>query len=98
MDTLLGSLIAIVFIVIAINFVMLYIRLKRDFPKKTTKNILEENEAAVIRDRAIHQKIEREQEDAEQRVMLRNKTLELYEEVRRNAEKNEAPEPGAPEP
>jgi len=98
MDTLLGPLIAIVFIVIAINFVMLYIRLKRDFPKKTTKNILEENEAAVIRDRAIHQKIEREQEDAEQRVMLRNKTLELYEEVRRNAEKNEAPEPGAPEP
>jgi len=92
MDALLGSLIGIVFIVIAINFAMLYIRLKRDFPKKITKKILEEDEAAIVRERVIHQKIEREQEDAERRVMMQNKTLELYEQVRRNADKNRDPE------
>jgi len=89
MDALLGSLIGIVFIVIAINFVMLYIRFKRDFPKKTSKKILEEDEAVIIREKAIHQKIEREQEEAERRVILQNKTLELYERVRRDADKKE---------
>ena len=89
MDALLGSLIVIVFIVVIINLIMLYFRIKKDFPKKQSKKAPEEEEAAIIRERVIHQKIEREQEDAERRVLLQNKTLELYEQVRRNAEKAE---------
>ena len=85
MGPILASLIGIVFVVIAMNFIMLFIRFKRDFPSKSNRKAPDEASAAIIRDREVYYRIELEQEAAERRVELRNKTFALYEQVRRNA-------------
>jgi len=85
-----GSVIAIVFLVIIGNFIMLYVRLRRDLPRKPSRWALEEEEAAKLREREIYRRIEREQEDAIRRIELQNHTFELFEEVRRRAAATEA--------
>jgi len=82
-------IIAIVAFVIVLNFVMLFIRLKRDRYQKPSKDIIEEAKAVVLRDKEIRRRISREQEDAARDVELRNNTLKLYDEVRRRAEVRE---------
>ena len=78
-------IVAIVFFVIALNFFMLYVRLKRERHPKANRAAMEEKEAVEWRDREIQRRLDREQEEAVHCVELRNKTLELYEQVRRNA-------------
>ena len=85
MSPILATLVGVVFVVIALNFIMLYIRLKRDFPLKSQRKAPDEARAAIVRDREVRYRIEVEQENAERRVELRNKTFELYEQVRRSA-------------
>jgi len=85
LDAVYGALIVIVFIVLAANLFIVFRRIRRSYPRKTGKAALNEQEAAELRDRQVKRRIERAQEDAERRVELRNKTLALYEQVRRNA-------------
>lgn len=80
----LGYLIAIIVFVIVGNFFLLFKRHKGD-RKPSKKPALSESAASRIRDREIQRRIDREQEDAARRVDLRNKTFELYEQVRKNA-------------
>ena len=75
-------LIAVVFFIVAANFFILFIRLKRDRPRKVTKAAMEEKEAALWRDKEIQRRLDREQEEAEKYLERRNKTLELYDQVR----------------
>ena len=83
-------LIAIVVIVIALNFIMLRKRLSRDRYRKPDKAAMEEEKAAVLREHEINRRLAREQEDAAEFIERRNKTLELYDQVRRNAAIREA--------
>jgi len=85
MQTAFAYIVAIIGFVIALNFVMLYLRLKRDRYRKPSKEALEEAKAVVWRDKEIRRRIDREQEEAAREVELRNQTLALYEEVRRRA-------------
>ena len=85
MGTAFAYILAIIAFVIVLNFVMLMFRLKRDRYNKPNKAAMEEEKAALIRDHQIRRRLDREEEDAAQRVELRNKTLELYDEVRRRA-------------
>ena len=79
-------LIAIVFLVLALNFLMLFIRLRKERrPGRNKKAALEEKDAVIWRNKEIQRMLDYEQETAEREVELRNRTLELYEQVRRNA-------------
>jgi len=80
-----GSVVALVFIVIIVNFIMLYIRLKRDFPRKSGKKVPEEEEAMALRENEIQRRLALEKEAAERYLEQRAKTWELYEQVRKNA-------------
>ena len=82
-------LIAVVFFVIILNFFMLFRRMKRDQRPRIGRKAMSEQKAAEMRDREVHRRIEREQEHAARQVELRNKTFELYEQVRRNAAERE---------
>jgi predicted Holliday junction resolvase-like endonuclease len=92
MEAFFGSIIAIVFIVLAMNFILLFLRMRKNPPRKSSRKAPNEDVAAVWRDKEIQRRLEREQDSAERIVELRNKTFELYELVRRNAELAEAAE------
>ena len=85
MGTALAYILAIVAFVIVLNFVMLMFRLRRDRYQKPNREAIEEEKAVVLRDNEIRRRLEREENEALERVILRNKTLELYDEVRRRA-------------
>ena len=85
-------LIVIIFFVIAANFFMVFLRLKRNRRPKISKAAMEEQEAAQWRDREIKRRLDREQEEAAQYVELRDKTLGLYEQVRKDAAAKQAQE------
>jgi len=51
---------------------------------------VEEAKQALWRDKEIARRIEREQDDALERVKLRNETLAMYDEVRRRAAERES--------
>jgi len=85
MENAFAYVVAILFFVIALNFLMMFRRLKRDFPRKRKTVAILEREAAEIRDMTIQRRLERENEEAERYIELRNKTFELYEQVRQNA-------------
>ena len=78
-------IIAVVFFVVAINFYMLFVRLRKDRRPKIDRAAPGEAEASKWRDKEIIRRLDSEQADAARRVELRNKTLGLYEQVRRNA-------------
>jgi len=83
-------LFAIIFFVIALNFYFLFFRMRRGNKRKRTDRIaVEEARQAVWREKEVARRIEREQDDALERVKLRNETLALYEIVRqRHAQKD----------
>jgi len=57
-----------------------------------TRAAVDEAKQALWRDKEVERRIRREQEDALERVILRNETLAIYEEVRRrhaNDDENE---------
>jgi len=91
----LGYLFAILFIVIALNFYILVIRRnKKDNirRKRMRRATVDEAKQALWRDREVARRIEREQDDAVERIKLRNETLALYEEVRRRHANDDKPE------
>jgi len=76
-------LFAIVFFVIALNFYFLFFRMRRGNKRKRTDRIaVEEAKQAIWREKEVARRIEREQDDALERVKLKNETLALYETVR----------------
>ena len=77
--------IVLVVFVIAINFFMLFFRLRRDRYRKPGRASVEEAQAARWREKELQRRLDREQEEAAHRVELRNNTLALYDQVRRNA-------------
>ena len=82
-------ILAIVIFVIVLNFIMLFHRLRRDRYRRPGKAAVEEEKAAEWREKELQRRLDREQEDFAMRVELRNKTLELYEQVRRSAAERE---------
>ena len=91
MDGSVGYLFAIVFIVVALNFYLLVMRMGRREKRRKKMNRIAVDEAkqALWRDREIERRLEREQDGALERVKLRDETLALYEKVRqRHAEKD----------
>ena len=93
MEAFVGSIIAIVIIVVLGNLFMVFRRFRNIKLSRTRKPAMDEQKAELIRSRAIQSRLEREQDEAKRRVELRNKTLELYEQVRRNAAARERGEP-----
>jgi len=90
MSGIYSFVIMIVFFVIAINFFMLFLRLRRTRRPRIVKAAMEEKEAAEWRDKEILRRLDHEQEEAAKAVELRNKTLALYEQVRKNAADRES--------
>jgi len=82
MSSVFNAVVALVFIVIIINFIMLYLRLRKDIPRKSGRKAPSEADAAIWREKEIYRRLEREQENLARCVELRNSTLALYEEVR----------------
>ena len=85
MASMIGPLIAIVFIVIAANIFIVFRRLKTNPVRKSGTRAMDEKEAAELRDSEIKRRFQQEFEDDLRRVELRNKTLDLYEQVRKRA-------------
>ncbi|MCL2227513.1 MAG: hypothetical protein FWB97_07795 [Oscillospiraceae bacterium] len=94
MESAFAFTIVILFFVVVLNFVMLYMRLKRDKKRKPTSPTMEEEQAALHRHREIQFRIDREQEQLAYRVEMRNKMLDLFEEVRRKSAEDESKKPG----
>ena len=77
----------IIGILVAGNFYMLY---KRGKKSRSFKKDAAAERAAITKNRDyITRKLDIEQKEAEKRVELRNKTLEMYDQVRRQAEERD---------
>jgi len=78
-----GYLLALIVLVIVGNFYILY----RQYKRNRTPTVKSREESAALEDRSldIQQRFDREQEEARIYIERRNKTLELYEQVRKNA-------------
>jgi len=91
MNTGVAYIFAILFLVVALNmyFVLRRIRNDKNTRKKTTRLPPDEVKQAIWRDKEVARRIEREQDDAYERLTLRNETLAYYETVRqRHAKKD----------
>ena len=87
-------LFAIIFFVIALNFYFLFFRMRKNNKRKKMKRAaIDEARQALWRDKEVARRIEREQDDAYERVTLRNETLALYEQVRRLHKKDNQSKP-----
>jgi len=95
MDNAAASLFILLFIVVALNFYLIVIRRIRSDNKRSRKPgriAIDEAKQALWRDKEVQRRIDREQDDAYERVKLRNETLALYDEVRRRAAEREQEE------
>ena len=77
---------------IVVNCFLLLRRSKKG--RNVGKEAAAEREATVKRHDALVRKLDREQEEAARRVELRNKTFEMYEQVRRQAEAGDGEQTG----
>jgi len=82
MTSAFAYLVAVIFFVILLNFVVLFMRLRRDRYQRPTKPTMDEEQAAIRRHKEIQRRLDREQEELAYRVEMRNKTLDIYKEVR----------------
>jgi len=81
-----GYLFVLIFFVVALNFYLLFFRNRKNRRRgRITKAAVDEAKQALWRDKEVARRIEREQEDAYERVKLRNETLAIYDEVRKRA-------------
>ena len=83
-------LFAIIGLLIVFNFYMLFRRSRKGGGSKKSA-AAKRMETAKQHDDLVR-KLDHEQEDAARRVELRNKTLEMYEQVRKKAEADEQAE------
>jgi len=84
-DVNIAALFGIIILVLALNFYFMLIRMRRGNSKRKRmdRTAIEEAKQALWRDREIARRLEREKEDAIERIRLREETLAFYEEVRR---------------
>ena len=87
-----GSFVALFFIFLLFNVVLIFARSRK--ARQQMKQIKDERIAAQKREAAIKGDLSKEQEDAERRIELQNKTFELYDQVRKNAAQKESGEDG----
>ncbi|MCL1835310.1 MAG: hypothetical protein FWG48_04040 [Oscillospiraceae bacterium] len=73
----------IIGVVVAANFYVIYARRKRR--RNPHKELVEQRRASERNIEQVRRRLNYEQTDAARRVELQNKTLEMYETVRRNA-------------
>lgn len=98
MDSSVVYIFAIIFLVLALNIYFLTSRMRRDNNrrKRMTRAAVDEAKQALWRDKEVARRIAREEEDALERVILKNETLAMYEEVRRrHAKEDEMEKPGS---
>ena len=84
MEGMMGYLLVVILIILIGNAFFFYRQYKRN--RKPYVRSTPEEKAAIYRAHEIQRRLDREQEDAAKQVELRNKTLALYEQVRKNAE------------
>ena len=80
----------IIALLVVVNFYMLYVRSKNS--RSVKKKAADKRVETVKRHDNLIRKLDREQEEAARHVELRNKTLEMYEQVRGQAETEEKEE------
>jgi len=85
MESVFLPLVVLVFLVIALNFFFLMRRMQRDRVKRPSKKALEEEQALKLREAEVRRRLEYEKEEAEEFIEKRNRTFELFEQVRRDA-------------
>lgn len=78
-----GSFVALLFIFLLFNVVLIFHKGRK--ARQQMKQIKEERIAAQKREQSLKGDLSREQEEAERRIELQNKTFELYEQVRKKA-------------
>jgi len=91
METGVAYLFAIIGFVLALNIYFMFVRFRRGGRRKKINRVaVDEAKQALWRDKEVQRRIDREDEDALERVTLRNETLALYDKVRRrHAKKDE---------
>ena len=83
-------LFAIIFFVLALNLYFVFMRMRKGNKRKRMDRVaVDEAKQALWREKEVARRIEREQDDAMERVNLKNETLALYEEVRRRHAKED---------
>jgi len=86
-DASIASIVGIIVVVLALNFYFMVIRMKKENKKRTRDSVaVDEAKQAQWRDKEITRRLEQENDDAVERIKLRDETLAFYEEVRRRYE------------
>ena len=84
-DASIAAVVGIIVVVVALNFYFMLIRMRRgnNNRKRMDRTAVDEAKQALRRDREISRRLEQENDDAVERIKLREETLAFYEEVRR---------------
>jgi len=93
MNASIAYIFAILFVVVALNLLFVFRRTRNTGNtkrKRTGKLPPDEVKQAIWRDKEVARRIEREQDDAYERLTLRNETLAFYETVRQRHAKKDA--------
>ena len=83
-----AGFVGILFLFLLLNAVLIFHKSRKT--RQQMKQIKEERIAAQRREESIKGDLSKEQADAERRIELQNKTFELYDQVRKNAEEKES--------
>jgi len=89
-DYYMPYLFAIIGLLVVLNFYMLFRRSRKG--RNVGKDATAERIATAKHHDDLVRRLDREQEEAARHVELRNKTLEMYEQARRQGEANEQDE------
>jgi hypothetical protein len=93
LDSSVAYIFAIVLVVLVINVFIIRAQFRKGNSavkkRRTDRVALSEAEQALWRDKEVARRIEREQDGAYERVMLKNETLAIYDEVRRRHAKDD---------
>jgi|GEM_PF-1546512 len=90
MESGVAYIFAIVGLVLALNIYFMFSRFRKGGRrKKLNRAAVDEAKQALWRDKEVQRRIDREDEDALERVKLKNETLAIYEEVRRRHAKED---------
>ena len=86
-DMSMPYLIIVIALLVVVNFYMLFVRSKRS--RNVGKNATAERIKSVKHHDYLVRKLDHEQEEAAKYVELRNKTLDMYEQVRKQSKTDE---------
>ena len=85
-----GSFVALFFIFLLFNVIIIFSKSRK--ARQQMKQIKDERIAAQKREQSLKNDLHKEQKEAERRIELQNKTFELYDQVRKNAEQEQSHE------